>query len=180
MRAKLKRKALINVEKDSDEIQVEIEISPKKTKPNNMEETYGDIVPSQESQHQVSVRKTTTTKSTPAKRKQRRKTRKRSYKSNRLSRMKRVLEVVLSLWILDVQHPYVLILGAIMRTFASVTSAVLNYLTSNKACTFSHRLVADNLAIISISSFLLQRSSAVTSPLQFLTISLRMNCVPFL
>ncbi|KAF9612353.1 hypothetical protein IFM89_039071 [Coptis chinensis] len=48
MRAKLKRKPLINAEKDSDEIQVEIEISPKKTKPNNMEETSGDIVPSQE------------------------------------------------------------------------------------------------------------------------------------
>ncbi|KAF9606335.1 hypothetical protein IFM89_025003 [Coptis chinensis] len=46
MRAKLKRKALINAEKDSDEIQVEIQI---KTKPNNMEETSGDIVPSQES-----------------------------------------------------------------------------------------------------------------------------------
>ncbi|KAF9590221.1 hypothetical protein IFM89_031960, partial [Coptis chinensis] len=89
MRAKLKRKALINAEKDSDEIQVEIQISPKKTKPNNMEETSGDIVPSQESQHQVSVRKTTTTKSTPVKSKQRRKTQKRSYKSNRLSRMKR-------------------------------------------------------------------------------------------
>ncbi|KAF9588654.1 hypothetical protein IFM89_014375 [Coptis chinensis] len=88
MRAKLKRKAPINAEKDSDEIQVEIQISPKKTKPNNMEETSGDIVPSQESQHQVSVRKTTTTKSTPVKRKQKRKTQKRSYKSNRLSRMK--------------------------------------------------------------------------------------------
>ncbi|KAF9592887.1 hypothetical protein IFM89_018467 [Coptis chinensis] len=49
MRAKLKRKALINAEKDSDEIQVEIQIFPKKTKPNNMEETSGDIVPSQES-----------------------------------------------------------------------------------------------------------------------------------
>ncbi|KAF9600051.1 hypothetical protein IFM89_002524 [Coptis chinensis] len=35
--------------KDSDEIQVEIQISPKKTKPNNMEETSGDIVPSQKS-----------------------------------------------------------------------------------------------------------------------------------
>ncbi|KAF9612118.1 hypothetical protein IFM89_038186 [Coptis chinensis] len=35
-------------ENDSDEIQVEIQISPKKTKPNNMEETSGDIVPSQE------------------------------------------------------------------------------------------------------------------------------------
>ncbi|KAF9611267.1 hypothetical protein IFM89_028691, partial [Coptis chinensis] len=89
MCAKLKRKALINAEKDSDEIQVEIQISPKKTKPNNMEETSGDIVPSQESQQQVSVRRTTTTKSTPIKRKQRRKTQKRSYKSNRLSRMKR-------------------------------------------------------------------------------------------
>ncbi|KAF9605042.1 hypothetical protein IFM89_013712 [Coptis chinensis] len=48
MHAKLKRKALINVEKDSDEIQVEIQTSPKKTKPNDMEETSGDIVPSQE------------------------------------------------------------------------------------------------------------------------------------
>ncbi|KAF9619606.1 hypothetical protein IFM89_007927 [Coptis chinensis] len=93
MRAKLKRKALINAEKDSDEIQVEIQISPKKTKPNNMEETSGDIVPSQESQHQVLVRKTTTTKSTPVKRKQRRKTQKRSYKSNRLSRMKRFVSM---------------------------------------------------------------------------------------
>ncbi|KAF9606152.1 hypothetical protein IFM89_023245 [Coptis chinensis] len=93
MRAKLKRKALINAEKDSDEIQVEIEISPKKTKPNNMEEISGDIDPSQESQHQVSVRKTTTTQSTLVKRKQRRKTQKRSYKSNRLSRMKRFVSM---------------------------------------------------------------------------------------
>ncbi|KAF9604198.1 hypothetical protein IFM89_004773 [Coptis chinensis] len=80
-------------EKDSDEIQVEIQISSKKTKPNNMEETSGDIVPSQESQHQVSVRKTTTTKSTLVKIKQRRKTHKRSYKSNRLSRMKRFVSM---------------------------------------------------------------------------------------
>ncbi|KAF9603841.1 hypothetical protein IFM89_038024 [Coptis chinensis] len=71
MRVKLKRKALINAEKYSDEIQVEIQISPKKTKPNNIEETSGDIVPSQESQHQVSVRKTTTTKSTPTKKENR-------------------------------------------------------------------------------------------------------------
>ncbi|KAF9598396.1 hypothetical protein IFM89_027829 [Coptis chinensis] len=48
MRAKLERKALINPKKDSNEIQVEIQISPKKTKPNNMEETSCDIVPSQE------------------------------------------------------------------------------------------------------------------------------------